>query len=150
MIVYRISKKQYIHDLTGFGAANFPGRWNSKGVYVLYTAATPSLALLESVVHITSLVQVEYSLAKIFIPDDLIVEISTTDLPENWYVFPAPGDLKKFGDDFVRENKFLTLKVPSSIMPEDTNLLINPAHPAFSKVKILSVRQLDIDSRLVH
>ena len=149
MIVYRISKQQYINDLSGFGAANFPGRWNSKGVYVLYTAATPSLALLESVVHMDKIVQSEYSMARIFIPDDSFVLLQESSLPEGWAAFPPPEGLKKFGDNFIRGQKALALKLPSSIMPEDYNLLINPAHPEFKNVKIESVRDITIDDRLL-
>lgn len=149
MIVYRISKQQYINDLSGFGAANFPGRWNSKNVYVLYTAATPSLALLESVVHINKLVQAEYAMATIYLPDSSFELLMPGNLPEDWDTFPPPDRLKKFGDDFIREQKTLALKIPSSIMPEDFNLLINPAHPDFTKVKVESIRKLTIDSRLL-
>lgn len=149
MIVYRISKRKYINDLSGFGAANYPGRWNSKDVYVLYTAATPSLALLESVVHMNKIAQIEYALATIFLPNDCFDVFSGGSLPETWASFPPPEILKKVGDDFISNQKFLALKVPSAIMPEDFNLLVNPAHPDFKQVKIESVRKLTIDNRLL-
>lgn len=149
MIVYRISKRQYINDLSGFGAANFPGRWNSKGVYVLYTAATPSLALLESVVHMNKIVQAEYSMATIYLPDDSFALLKESILPDGWAAFPPPDKLKKFGDDFILNQEALAFKLPSSIMPEDFNFLINPAHPDFKNVKIQSVRKLTIDNRLL-
>ena len=149
MKVYRISKQQYINDLSGFGAANYPGRWNSKGVFVLYTAATPSLALLESVVHINKIIQADYAMATIILPENSFALLEVSDLPNGWDSFPPPDKLKKFGDDFVRDQKFLALKLPSSIMPEDFNLLINPAHPDFKKLKIESIRSLVIDNRLL-
>lgn len=148
MKVYRISKRKYINDLSGFGAAHFPGRWNNKGSYLLYTAATPSLAMLESVVHINKIVQDEYALAKIELPDVFCAEINVDELPENWSVFPPPDVLKTIGDEFIQQQKYLALKVPSSIMPEEFNVLVNPAHADFAKVKIKSVRKLEFDSRL--
>ena len=148
MKVYRISKNQFIHDLSGYGAAHYPGRWNSKGVFVLYTAATASLALLESVVHMDKLLRNGYSLATILLPDDKIQTILIEDLPQGWDTFPPPEKLKSLGDQFVRTSAFLALKIPSSIMPEDHNFLINPQHAAFNQVKIDNVRELRIDSRL--
>lgn len=148
MKVYRISKNQFIHDLSGYGAAHYPGRWNSKGVFVLYTAATASLALLESVVHMDKLLRTGYSLATIILPDDTIQTIHIEDLPRGWDTFPPSEKLKSVADQFVRASAFLALKIPSSIMPEDNNFLINPQHPAFNQVKIDNVRELTIDSRL--
>ncbi len=149
MIVYRISKQHYIEDLSGTGAARYPGRWNSKNTYILYTAATPSLALLESVVHISKIIQDKYSMATIYLPDNMLEEVTVKDLPENWSVFPPPDYLKKYGDDFVRKQKSLALKVPSAIMPEDGNILINPSHPDIKLVKIETIRPITIDSRLL-
>lgn len=148
MKVYRISKNQFINDLSGYGAAHYPGRWNGKGVFVLYTAATAALALLESVVHMDKLLRTDYSLATIIIPDDSIQTITVTDLPERWDTFPPAEHLKVIGNQFIQEAKKLALQIPSSIMPEDNNYLINPQHPLFSIVIIDSVRPLKIDSRL--
>lgn len=148
MKVYRISKNQFIKDLSGYGAAHYPGRWNSKGVFVLYTAATAALALLESVVHMDKLLRTGYSLATISIPEGSIEKIDITELPEGWHGFPPHEQLKKIGDRFVGAAEYLTLQIPSSIMPEDYNYLINPQHPGFNKVKIEYVRELKIDSRL--
>ena len=148
MKVYRISKNQFINDLSGYGAAHYPGRWNSKGTFVLYTAATAALALLESVVHMDKLLRTGYSIATIFLPDNSFSKIAIDDLPEGWDSFPPHESLKKFGDLFVKNAATLALQIPSSIMPEDHNYLINPQHRQFSKVKIESVRELKIDSRL--
>ena len=148
MKVYRISKIQYINDLSGYGAAHYPGRWNSKGTFVLYTAATAALALLESVVHMDKLLRTGYSLATIVLPETSISIVDIDDLPAGWDSFPPQENLKKFGDLFVKSSVYLALQIPSSIMPEDYNFLINPQHPQFNQVKIESVRELKIDSRL--
>lgn len=149
MKVYRISKCQYIEDLEGTGAARYPGRWNSKGVYILYTAATPSLALLESVVHISNIAISSYCMICLNVPEDKIKTITAAELPDNWFVNPAIDALKQTGDSFIKENKFLGLKIPSAIMPEENNFLLNPAHPDFKKISTVYVRTIPIDERFL-
>jgi RES domain-containing protein len=126
MKVYRISKCQYIDDLSCTGAANYSGRWHSKGIHILYTAASPSLALLESVAHISNIIVSFFCMICLDVPEDKIYEIKVIDLPDNWYTNPFPDFLKSYGDRFIAENKFFGLKVPSVIMPEESNILLNP------------------------
>ncbi|MFT3702414.1 MAG: RES family NAD+ phosphorylase [Agriterribacter sp.] len=145
--VFRISKCQYVDDLRGTGAANFSGRWHSKGTYILYTAATPSLALLESVVHIASIPVADYCMICLEIPDDKIAVISTDQLPVNWFANPAPAALGMIGDNFIRKNEHFALQLPSAVMPEENNILINPNHKDFNKVKIVYRRTIPIDRR---
>lgn len=149
MKVYRISKCQYIDDLSGKGAATYAGRWHSKGTHVLYTAATPSLALLESVVHIPNIITAGYCMICLEISEDKTLELTTIDLPDNWFVNPPADFLKTYGDRFVRENEFLALKLPSAIMPEESNYLLNPNHSDFKKIKVVSRRTVPIDERLI-
>lgn len=133
MKVYRISKCNYIDDLSGAGAARFSGRWHSKGTYILYTAASAALAMLESIVHITTLVKPELCIVCLDVPEEKIQTLSLAQLPNQWFVNPSPDVLKSVGDRFVKEGIYLMLKTPSAIMPEEHNYLINPAHPDFKK-----------------
>jgi RES domain-containing protein len=149
MKVYRISKCLYIDDLSGTGSASYPGRWHSKGTHILYTASSPSLALLESVVHISKIMIAGYCMICLEIPDDKIQEIKIADLPANWYINSSPDILKSYGNAFISENKFFALKLPSAIMPEENNLLLNPNHPDFKKVKVEYKRTIPIDERLL-
>jgi RES domain-containing protein len=149
MNVYRISRCKFIKNLSGTGAATYGGRWNSKGVHIVYTAATPSLALLESVVHISNIPVEDYCMATIEIPHQKTKEIRRTDLPDDWFLNPAPDQLKSIGDQFIKDNIFLALKLPSAIMMEDFNYLLNPNHPDFSKVKFIGSRTIPIDERLL-
>ena len=149
MKVYSICKCEFITDLHGTGAARFPGRWNSKGTYILYTAATASLALLESVVHVSNIAVSSYCMVCLSLPDDSIQTISANELPENWYTNPAPDMLKNIGDSFIKTNKFLLLKIPSAIMPEENSFLLNPAHPDFKKVEVVYTRNIPIDERFI-
>lgn len=148
MNVYRISKCKYIDDLSGTGSATFAGRWHSKGTHILYTAATPSLALLESVAHMAKVLLDGYCMITLDIPTDTIQELQIQTLQENWQQNPSPDSLKVFGNLFILKNEGLALKVPSVIMPEDSNYLINPNHKDFKKVKVLAKRNLFIDNRL--
>lgn len=148
MDVYRVTKCAYINDLSGWGASVYPGRWNSKGVYILYTSLTPSLALLENRVHMPSMPNEDYCLAKLSIPGDKIQDIELSDLPSDWFTFPAPHKLKLIGDTFVKDNIYLGLIIPSAVLPEEQNLLINPRHADFAFSKVVSVRNIPIDGRL--
>lgn len=149
MKVYRISKCAYIDDLSGNGAATYAGRWHSKGTYILYTAANPSLALLESVVHMSRIAITDYCILCLEIPEDKVLKIGSKDLPDNWFVNPPPDNLKETGDLFIKNNKFLALQLPSAIMPEEYNYLLNPNHPDFKRVKVVYTRGVSIDKRLL-
>jgi RES domain-containing protein len=148
MKLYRISKCRFVDDLSGTGAALYGGRWNSKGTYILYTAASPALALLESIVHLSHIPVSGYCMITLEIPDGLSTEIKDADLPSNWQQHPPPAGLKKIGDRFVKENKSLALKIPSALLPEDFNFLLNPNHSQFSKIKLTAKRTLVFDDRL--
>jgi RES domain-containing protein len=148
MKVYRISKCQYIDDLSGKGAAMYGGRWNNKGSYVLYTAATPALALLETVVHVNTIPVSGYCMATLELPGSNIDILTEKDLPRNWQQNPAPSSLKKIGDRFIKEGKALALQVPSAIIPQDHNILVNPNHPDFKKLRLVEKRFIPFDERL--
>jgi len=149
MRVYRISHCKFINDLTGTGAALYGGRWNSKAVYILYTAASPSLALLESLAHIKNVVSQNFCMICLDIPEEHVIAIQPDDLPAQWRAFPAPDTLKKLGDNFIKDGRYLALKLPSAIMPEEQNYLLNPAHKDFKKIKIVFSRKIVLDTRVV-
>lgn len=149
MKVYRISRCNYINDLSGSGAAKYGGRWHSKGVHVLYAASSASLALLESVVHISNIQVSDFCMICLEIPDNSLEKINIENLPANWFENPPPDALKIFGDAFISNNKSLVLEIPSAIVPEENNYLLNPMHNLYSKIKILFQRNIAIDKRLV-
>lgn len=149
MKVYRIAKCNYINDLSGAGAAMYGGRWHSKGTYILYTSSSASLALLESVVHISNIQVFDFCTICLEIPDYSIEQITVEKLPANWFENPSADALKKIGDAFISANESLALEIPSAIVPEENNYLLNPFHSLFNKVKILFVRNVAIDKRLM-
>ena len=149
MEVYRISKCRFIRDLSGFGAYTYGGRWNSKGHAVIYTAGSQALALLEVLAHIERPPVGNFCRISLSIPDDSILAYSPGLLPEGWQAHPSPDALKSIGDAFIRERAALVLKLPSVIVPDEANFLINPAHPRFSEVRIVEEAGQAIDERLL-
>jgi len=150
VIVYRISKTKNIKDLSGTGAKIFGGRWNNKGVSIIYTSETRALATLEYLVHVPlSLMPTNLSLAAIKIPDSIVPKkIEISNLPKKWQDYPAPSRLAKIGSDWALSNETLLLRVPSAIVKDEFNILLNPAHGDMKRVKIAHVEKYRLDERL--
>jgi len=150
MIVYRLSKKEYISDISGRGAEKSGGRWNNKGQPALYTAGSRALAVLEIAVHVPlGIMPTEYHMAAIEFPDNAsILIIKTTDLPAKWNSNPLIKATQNIGDDFLKDGKYLILQVPSASVNGDFNYVINPAHPDFKTIKIKFTEAFEFDSRL--
>ena len=150
MIVYRLSRKLYAHDLSGKGAELAGGRWNSKGTAVLYTSESIALCAVEIAVHMPlGIVPKDYQLVTIELPDDApIGEVHEKHLPASWKSFPHSNDTQKLGDNYVADGTNLILKVPSATVQGTFNYLINPRHPAFHKVSIVKTEAFAFDKRL--
>ena len=151
MRVYRIAKTQYIRDLSGIGARMYGGRWNKKGVGILYAFENRALATVEYLVHVPlSLVPGDLSMATIQIPDDIsFKEISISDLPTNWRNYPAPPALAELGVQWVLANEHLLLRVPSAVVSGEFNILINLLHPDIKHVVLSHVETYRFDDRLL-
>lgn len=148
MIIYRLATELYKNDLTGTGAKLFGGRWNSAGLPVLYTTENISLAVLEILVRVdTQTIPLSYHLIKIDISASVPLQsITTNKLKVNW-----KDDLdytQWMGDEFIKSHKSLLLKVPSAIVDEENNYIVNPEHSDFKKVKIIAVNKFMFDKRL--
>ncbi len=147
MVVYRLSKSLYANDLSGKGAELVGGRWNSKGNAVLYTSQSIALCVTEIAVHIPlGILPKDFELIHIEIPEDLILEIKK--LPKDWQTFPHSDSTQKIGDKFLKDLKYLILKVPSATVQGEFNYLINPRHKDFEKVKIRKKEKFSFDERL--
>lgn len=150
MQVYRIAKQKYIKDLTGIGAKTVGGRWNPKGVAVLYTSTSAALSVLEVLAHLpAAYFPDDMAMASIEIPDALISFIDRSELPRDWDKIPPSTGIQHFAMNWISENKFLGLKVPSIIVPTEYNLLVNPLHPDFNSVELLKVTPFSFDTRLL-
>lgn len=127
----------------------YGGRWNSVGIHMVYTAGSGSLAMLESLVHFGGRIVGDYCQLALEIPDDCITELKENRLPDNWRESPAPDILKTFGNQFILDAKSMALKVPSVLVPDESNFLLNPEHPDFKKVRILVKGKIKFDDRLL-
>ena len=151
MRIFRIAKKQYLKDLSGEGSRLFGGRWNKKGMAMLYFSDSLSTSLLEVLVHLDfKHLTSDFGYIEIDIPDTLIdTKLKLKDLNTNWRDNPPKSSTINFGSTFLKANKKLGLKVPCAILPMASNILINPRHKDITKLKIIKVADLDIDSRLI-
>ncbi len=151
MVVYRLSKMAFKDDLKGIGAEKFGGRWNNAGVPILYTCEHRSLALLEVAVHVQlNFMPTDYYMIEIEIPDVSINTPMLGELPYNWYQNPPNHVAQEFGDEFVENDNYLALKVPSAIVKQEYNILINPRHRLASQVKIIKSYPFAFDKRLLN
>jgi len=149
MIVYRLSRTKYAGDLSGKGAEISGGRWNSKGIAMIYTGQTIALCMAEVAVHIPfGIIPMDYELITLEIPDDEIFELKKSKLPDDWKALPNAYSTQIIGDEFVKKSKHMILKVPSVVVQGEFNLLINPNHPKIKKVKIKKTQTFSFDQRL--
>ena len=140
MLVYRISKNIFSNDLTGTGAGLFGGRWNPKGINLVYTTSSISLATLEYLVHNFHIMQShDLCLTKIQIGNSSSIElVNPKKLPKDWNEKSyLPVSTQQIGADFFTNKKHYILKVPSAIVPGEFNYLLNPFHPKHTKTKII-------------
>lgn len=149
MRVWRITRSVHAaHPLSGEGAARAGNRWNSKGVRIGYTSTSRPLALLEMLVHVTrDCIPADIVLIPIEVPAAVIAELDS--LPNNWNALPWSESGRAAGDRWAREKQSAALLVPSVVLPAERNLLINPLHPEFSKVKIQAPERHAVDRRLL-
>lgn len=152
MFVYRIVKsKNRTNDLSGTGAFRVGGRWNSKGTYMVYTSENSSLAYLETLVHFE---ETEYPprlhIIKIKIDDKAhLYTLKENEYPEGWMQLECLEN-KILGDKWMRETKFLGIKVRSAINHTEFNYLVNPLYPHFNElVSIIDVIEIKLDERLI-
>jgi RES domain-containing protein len=147
MIIYRLAIEKYKDDLSGTGSKLFGGRWNSVGIAAIYATENISLSVLEILVRTDKkLIPPHYMLLKIEIPDIIIYNsITKNKLKKNW---KEDVDYTQFiGTEFIKTGSTLALKVPSAIVDEENNFILNPLHADFKKVKIKSINKFRFDKR---
>ena len=151
MFLYRISKRAHIKGLSGNGARLYGGRWNHRGVPLVYTSESRSLATVEFLVHV-SLPNApgDLSMATLEVPDNIAPkELDPSSLPKNWRDSPAPIELADLGTQWARSNTSLLLRAPSAVVEYEYNILINPLHEDSSRVKLVKVVPFKLDERLM-
>lgn len=148
MIVYRICNSLYKDDISGTGAELTGGRWNTKGIPALYVSQHISLAVLEMLVNNQFKdFSIELSLLMISVPDKTdIKEVQLGKMKAGW--FEDFSYTQFMGSEFIKNAEALIIKVPSAVIHEEHNYLINPAHADFKKVKITETKSFRTDKRL--
>ena len=147
MILHRITTKPYINDLSGTGAMLYGGRWNKKGIRMLYTSESLSLAVLEVIANLSSNKLKNLYCVDLDFPDELKTD-TVNKLPKEWSLFPYTGATAKLGSKFMQQGG-LCLKVPSAIVTTEHNYLLNPLHDDFYKIRVIDARPFLLDQRVV-
>ena len=152
MGLWRLAREAY-QALDGDGARLYGGRWNSEGVPVVYASESLSLAVLEYLVHVDpALIPADLLAMEIELPDDpaLGAVVDPALFPAgDWRTYPAPEWQAELGDLWIEDATFLWLAVPSAIVPEEHNVLLNPRHPRMADVRTVGTRPFRFDRRLV-
>ncbi len=150
MFVYRITKAEHA-ALDGMGGLYGPGRWHKKGFPIIYTSEHASLAAWEKIVHVASFENLPNNLllVKIEIPDSIEIQSVTEDiLMKDWDGFPFTNETVNFGTSFLRAKEYPALKVPSAIIPDEFNIILNPMHPKIHECKVISETPFLFDKRI--
>lgn len=149
MIVYRIGRTRYANDMTGEGARINGGRWNHKLTPCIYTSQSRALALLEYTVNVNiDDIPRALSFTALEIPDENILQLLPEDLPGDWTAAPAPRSTKNLGTAILQKRDYCIIKIPSAVIPDEYNYLLNPLHAGIMHCSILSVKDFVYDVRI--
>ena len=133
----------------GEGARRHGGRWNVPGTPMVYCAGSRSLALLESLVHLHRTNRLhDFRFVEVGFEPAQVETVAADELPADWRAAPAPAAVRSRGERWVREGHTLVLAVPSVVVPEERNYLINPRHPEFARLAPGEPVPFEIDPRL--
>jgi RES domain-containing protein len=151
LTVFRLGKHVYRDQLfSGQGGLYASGRWTPRGRPVVYTSAGISLAVLEYTVNYRRRGWVPATvLGRATIPASVRLEtVSIDKLPANWFAASSPPQLQSLGGKWLERGETAVLKVPSAIVTEEWNYLLNPLHTDFRKFRISSPKQFNFDQRV--
>lgn len=148
--VWRLTTARFARSaFSGEGARLYAGRWNRKGVPLVYTAASQSLAILEMLVQDEPL-RARYVMIEVHIPKTVSIDrIKVEDLPSDWREIAAREKLQAIGTTWAEKRSSAALAVPSAIIPAETNYLLNPLHSDFRRIKIGKPQRFETDLRLI-
>lgn len=149
MLVWRICSRKH-RRLDGEGARRYGGRWNHTGTSIVYTSGSLSLAVLELFVHVDiNTAPGDLVAIQVDIPDTLTIEtVKIESLPRDWRRYPGPEALKNIGTTWASTISTAILAVPSAVIPEERNYLLNPAHRHFKRIRIRKPVAFRFDPRM--
>jgi RES domain-containing protein len=155
MIGWRLIDKRFAHEaFSGEGASIFGARWNSVGIPVVYVSAHLSLAVLELLAQIKTQEDFvhRFDSFPVEIPDTTVNQVHVEDLPKDWRepvkLTTKPSKTQLIGDEWFKTKKSAVLQVPSAIVPQEFNLILNPSHPDFFRLRIGTPVPFSFDTRL--
>lgn len=147
MTLWRISNQV---SLAGDGGMRASGRWHTRGRRVVYCSESPAAALLEILVHFEIDVRdlpTRYRLLKLRAPDALVEDLLATDLPTDW--LEHIDRTRAIGDRWLQASRSALLRVPSAVVPETFNVLLNPRHAHAGQIELAQVSEHALDPRLL-
>lgn len=144
-MVWRLASERFA-PLTGEGARVAGGRWNSPGRPLVYTSESLALCLAECLVHVPGRLPADYLAFKIGVPEDSIEVVDSGSLTSSWR--HDLGITRTVGDEWLVAARTLGLLVPSAVLPESSNLLLNPLHPRATELQVLDQQPFRFDPRL--
>lgn len=147
--VWRITDHKYGKSaFSGEGARIWGGRFNSPGTPAVYTSGSLSLALLEILIQINDRSHLQNKvLFQAEIPEKLIQTLSQNQLPDQWSHIPAAKSSQVYGDRWIASKKSPVLRVPSVVVPQEFNFVLNPKHEHFKSIIISDALPLPLDPR---
>jgi RES domain-containing protein len=136
-VAWRLVKTKSLSTaFDGESARSAGGRWNSPGVPVVYAAETLSLALVEVLVHLKDAGTLPaYSTVRLDFDEAIVETLPASKLPGRWREYPAPAETRAIGDRWVAEARSVLLRVPSVVVPNESDYVVNPKHPRFARVR---------------
>jgi RES domain-containing protein len=152
--LWRITTRKWALDKRCDGARLNGGRWNPVGYPAMYAGTTIAICALEKFVHLAGAAHPPLVLVAIDVPDDvpgnaaLFIRPALADLPRDWFELPAPACVQEFGRKWLASSAQLLMIVPSAIIPEAGNAVINPMHSAYENVTLEVVREFTFDARI--
>lgn len=150
MRLWRITNRKYALDKLCTGAALYGGRWNPVGMPALYCGASIAITALEKLTHLGTQSRPPLVLVAVDIPDDAITyDPGLAVLPRDWDELPTSAAAQAFGGAWLTRGGELTLKVPSAIVHEESNVIVNPRHRDYYRVTLTVLRPFSFDLRLI-
>lgn len=149
MRFWRIAQRRHALDRSGFGVSLSGGRWNSAGMAALYAGTTISLSALERFVHLDGCILPPQALVAVDVPDECpIFEPEMADLPKEWDALPSSISAQAFGDGWLRGEAHLIMRIPSVIINEEKNVVLNPRHVEYERITLTVMRAFAFDPRM--
>lgn len=150
LTLYRICRREACETIWhGVDAEETGGRWNSRGTCVVYTSSSRALAALEQLVHMEGPRELgDFVLGAATLECGDVRHVDPQELPAGWNAPKWPEGLRRYGDEFVEQGRELALAVPSAVLEDEWNYLLNPRHPGFRKLELSPPREFRFDPRL--